>query len=171
MSASRIRIWQSQSDHLTLSGSGLLPRFSRPFREISDLHGLAHRLETGEQAWPVQLELELWPFQLSIANSATAALRLCVADWLERAYLQRSELVIFSDYTGEATEGVTISRRLAWRACCTKLPEGISADLGLHADNGLPHIAVFHVTEDGGFTDFDSVGSYSAASPARPWTE
>ncbi len=171
MSGARIRIWQSQSDHLTLSGSGLTPKFSRPFRQLEDLHGLVHRLESGEQAWPVQLELELWPFQLSIANSASAAIRLCVADWLERAYVQRSELIIFSAYTGEATEGVAISRDLAWRVVPSAWPEGIAADLGLQADNGLPHLLVLNVTEDGTFSDFDSVGSYSPASPARPWTE
>ncbi|MCB1219283.1 MAG: hypothetical protein H7A35_05445 [Planctomycetales bacterium] len=171
MSTSRIRIWQSQSDHLTLSGSAVRPKFSRPFREASDLYGLVHRLESGEQAWVVQLELELWPFQLSIANSAAATTRLCVADWLERAYLQRSELVIFSEFTGEATDGISISRDLAWRGSLTALPEGIAADLGMQADNGLPHIALFHVVEDGSFANFDSVGSYTAASPARPWTE
>ncbi|MCB1216425.1 hypothetical protein KDL44_03480 [bacterium] len=171
MNTTRIRLWQSQSDHLTLSGSGLSQRWSQPYREHTDLYGLTHRLESGEQAWPVALELEVWPFQLSIANAASAAIRLCCADWLERAHLQRSELIVFSDYLGEATEGIAINRQLAWRCVLTRLPEGLSADLGMHADNGLPLLVGLHVMENGVFSSFDSVGSYSPASPARPWTE
>lgn len=170
MSTARIRLWLSQNDHITLSGSGLTQQFSKPWRIIEDLHGLSHRLESGERSWPLQLELELWPWQLSLANAATAAQRLCVADWLEQAIELRTELVVFSDWSGLATEGVAIIRQLAWRCVITELPEAISADLGFQADNGLPLLCRLHVTEDGTFSNFDSVGSYSPASPARPWT-
>ena len=171
MSAARIRLWLSQSDHITLEASALRPGWSQPFTELRDLHGLTHRLESGERCWQDSLELELWPFQLSIASAATAPQRICVADWLERAFRLRTELVVFSDFTGEATDGVAITRRLAWRAVITALPPELAADLGMHADNGLPHLLKLHAFEDGTFTDFDSVGTYAAASPARPWTD
>ena len=170
MSTARIRLWLSQSDHITLSGSGLTRQYSRPWRLIEDLHGLAHRLETGERSWPVQLELELWPWQLSLASAATAPTRLCVADWLEQALALRLELVVFSDWSGLAGDGVAILRQLAWRCVITELPPALSADLGFTADSGLPLICRLHVSEDGSFGNFDSVGSYSPASPARPWT-
>jgi hypothetical protein len=171
MSTQRIRIWQSQNDKLTLTGSALTQQHSRPWRLVEDLHGLGHRLESGERAWPVQLELELWPWQLSIANADTAALRLCAADWLERAHKLRQELVIFADWSGLATDDITISHALAWRCVLTELPSALSTDLGFQQDNGLPLLCRFHVTEDGSFSNFDSVGTYLAASPARPWTE
>lgn len=167
-STAQIRIWQTSIDYITLDYAVAQVRYSQQGERIRDRLGLVHRIAPGTLRYPTGLVLALIPEELSNRNSATAPTRRTVVDWLELYYRTQAELLLYSSAETLDDGGNALTRNLAYKCYIERLPESHFASLAtLDNPQELLEIELL-VTEDGTFSDFDTLASYSPYSPARP---
>jgi hypothetical protein len=164
----RIRIWQSSTDYITLSYATVQVGYSPQGERIRDRLGLVHRIAPSTRRYPTGLALTLIPEELTLKNNAGAATRRTVLEWLEHFFRAQAELVVYSAAATLDAEGEVLTRNLAWRCFIESLPERCFGSLAQFETAALPLELELLVTEDGTFTDFSSLATYSAYSPARP---
>jgi len=164
----KIRIWQSSTDYITLSYATVQVGYSPQGERIRDRLGLVHRISPSTRRYPTGLILTLIPEELTLLNNSAAATRRTVLEWLEHFFRVQAELVVYSAAATVAAEGEALTRNLAWRCFIESLPGAYFGSLAQLEAAQLPLELELLVTEDGTFTDFSSLATYSAYSPARP---
>ena len=167
-STSQIRIWQSATDYITLDFATAQVRYSQQGERIRDRVGLVHRIAPSTVRYPTGLVLALVPEELSKLNNAAAATRRTVLEWLEVFFRTQAELVLYSSAETLDDEGNALTRNLAYKCFIENLPDSHFASLAtLDSPTELLELELL-VTEDGTFSNFDSLAGYSVYSPARP---
>lgn len=165
---SQIRIWKDATDYITLDFATAQVGYSQQGERIRDRLGLLHRIIPNAVRYPTALVLTLIPEELCTLNNSGATTRRAVLDWLEYFFRYQVELVLYSSAETLDDEGGALTRNLAYKCYIERLPESHFASLAtLDSPSQLLEVELL-VTEDGTFSDFDSLASYSAYSPARP---
>ncbi len=165
---SQIRIWQSTIDYITLDYATAQVRYSPQGERIRDRLGLVHRIVPSTSRYPTGLVLTLIPGELSKLNNAAASTRRSVVEWLELFFRTQAELLLYSSAETLDDEGNALTRNLAYRCYIERLPESHFASLAVLDNPGQMLEIKLLVTEDGTFSDFTTLASYSPYSPARP---
>jgi hypothetical protein len=183
----RIRLWLTNNDHLTLDYATLRAHYAESGERILDRRGLLHRIAPPGHRYPVALSLALLPEELTRLSASTAPVQRSALEWLDLHFRAQSELLLYCSGAGytsrqeswglDAAENSlpapALSRNLAYRVFIDSLPPEVGGSLGqiLTAASGLGNDGLLelglHVSEDGLFTDFDSLSSYSAFDPPR----
>jgi hypothetical protein len=164
---SQVRLWAAGPEHATLSYAQVRVHYSEQGERIRDRLGLLHRISPNCMRYPTGLTLSVLAEELTQLN--TLGPPRSVLDWLEYHFRAQSELVVF--VRGETlSTGGGLNRLLAYKGRLDELPP--------HYFGTLPTIGggpeylelLLTVHEDGTFTDFDDLGTYTATIPARPGT-
>lgn len=163
---SRIRVWAAGPEHITLSYAQLRVHYSEQGERIRDRLGLLHRISANCMRYPTGLTLNLLAEELTKMNTLGPA--RSVLEWLEYQFRAQSELVIFALGATLADNGGELARKLAYKAYIDELPPYCFGTLP--AVGGGPEYLELGLTvhEDGIFTDFSDLGTYSPCLPARP---
>ncbi|HES58364.1 MAG TPA: hypothetical protein ENO21_02930 [Firmicutes bacterium] len=165
---SQVRLWAASDDFITLSYAWARVRLSNPGERITDRMGLVHRVSPGTEGYPVALTIGLDAGELLEMNNAGATVHRSVLEWLEFYCRKQAALVAYLRGETLAVDGSPLSRLLAYTVYIEELPEDYFGTLP--AIGGGPESIELRllITEDGTFGNFDTLGSYSAYSPARP---
>jgi hypothetical protein len=168
---SSVRIWQSVSDHITLDYATVRVHYEPAGERVRDRRGLLHAILPAGARYPSALTIGVLAEELTGLNCAGASSPYCVLEWLERMFRNQASLLVFVRGETLATDGSAITRNLAYLGFLDSLPEEYSGTLPI-IGGGPEYVELrFHVTQDGRFTNFNSLGSYAAYSPARPGGE
>lgn len=165
---SQIRLWQASNDYITLSYASAAVHYQRQGEQITDRLGLVHRVQPPIDNYPVALVISVLAEELTMANNANAPTRRSVLEWLEYYFRKKAELVVYLHGATLMEGGGDLNRMLAYKAYIDELPADYFGSLP-RIGNGPEMAEIWmHITEDGVFTDFGSLSSYSPYSPARP---
>lgn len=165
---SQIRLWAVSDDYITLSYAWARVRFSNPGERITDRLGLVHRVSPGAEGYPVTLTIGLDAGELLEMNNAGAPVQRTVLEWLEYYSRKQAELVAYLRGETLAVDGSPLNRLLAYTAYIEELPEDYFGTLPVIGGGPESVELSLLITEDGTFSDFETLSSYSAYSPARP---
>ena len=166
---SRIRLFAPGPEQITLKYAQARVKYGEQGERIYDRQGLLHRISSGCARYPTELAISLLPEELT-ALSSGGTVRTVLA-WLEYHFRAQSELVVYIKGDTLADDGGAVARYLAYKARLDELPAEYFGTLPVIGD-GPEYIEVrLTVHEDGEFSDFDDLGSYTPYLPARPGTE
>jgi len=164
---SRIRIHTIGPDSITLDFAQLRVHYVEQGERIRDRLGLVHRIIPNMPRYPIQLTIRLVPEELTRMNDYPVRAKT-VLEFFDKYFRQQSEVVIFSLGVTLAEGGSTLTRNLAYKGYIDELPLEYFGTLPV-VGGGPEQVEVgFSVHEDGTFSDFGDLGSYSAYTPARP---
>jgi hypothetical protein len=163
---SQVRIWAPGPEHITLSYAQVRVHYSEQGERIRDRLGLLHRISAGCMRYPTGLVLGLLAEELTMRNTLGPV--RSVLDWLEYQFRAQSELVVFLLGETLMEGGGDLTRPMAYKAYLDELPPHFFGTLP--TVGGGPEYLELTLTvhEDGTFTDFSDLGTYSACTPARP---
>jgi hypothetical protein len=163
---SRIRIWLSSIDYITLDYAQARLSYSQSGERIRDRNGLLHRVAPPGARYPVRLTLRLLAEELLTQCSAGSAYT-CVLDWLTTCFRVQAQLVLYMQDASLGSGGSQISRQIACAGYIDTMCEDFSASLSSNGSSEYVELE-FHVYADGTFSSFDTLSSYQAYTPARP---
>ena len=166
---STIRVWSLGPDSVTLSYAQLLVHYSPQGELLTDRLGLVHHIRAGCARYPTGLTLRILAEELTLLSDGSQP--QSVLAWLEYHFRAQSELVVYIKGDTLADDGGAVARYLAYKARLDELPAEYFGTLPVIGDGPEYIEARLTVHEDGGFSDFDDLGSYAPYSPARPGTE
>lgn len=168
MLESCIRLWATTDDYITLDYAGAQVYYEPSGERIADRNGLVHRIAPGAERYPVWLTLSLLPEELLARNSESATVQRSVLEWLEMCLRGSSLITAFVAGETLLPDGATtLTRNTAYRGYIEEISGGL-ASLPGGAAHGEPVLLRLLITEDGSFSDFDALASYSPHEPARP---
>lgn len=179
---SSIRIWLTANDYLTFEYAAASLQYEPQGERIRDRNGIVHRISSPVQRYPSWLLLSLPSADLMRTNNSSAPLPRSALEWLDAAFRQQSELTVFVSGASLASDSSAIARQLAYvgkldelaGAGLCSLPGRLSI-----AGRGSPGPASLgtdpdwlelrlHVSQDGSFSDFEQLASYTQYQPPRP---
>jgi len=165
---SEIRLWAASDDYITLCYAWARVRLSNPGERITDRMGLAHRITPNVDSYPIGLTIGLDATELLGMNNSGATTARTVLEWLEYYCRKQAQLAVYLRGETLSTDGSALSRLLAYLGYIEELPEDYFGTLPVIGDG--PESVEFSmlIDDDGAFSDFDTLSSYSAYSPARP---
>ncbi len=167
---SKIRLWQSASDYITLRYAQVRVHYEQSGERVRDRLGQLHAVIYSTTRYPSALTIGVLAEELTGMNAAGAPTPRSVLDWLELMFRAQAELLVYAYGATLGAGGTALQRLLAYRGFIDSLPEEYFGTLPV-IGGGPEYVELrLMVTEDGRFSDFDSLGSYSAYSPARPET-
>jgi len=164
---SQVRLWAAGPEHITLSYAQVRVLYSEQGERIRDRLGLLHRISPACMRYPTGLVVSVLAEELTLVN--TLGPTRSVLEWLDYHFRAQSELVVF--VRGETlSPGGELSRRLAYKGRLDELPPFYFGTLPV-VGGGPDYVElVLTVHEDGTFTDFSNLATYTATVPARPGT-
>ena len=165
---SQVRLWAASNDFITLEYAWARVRLNNPGERVTDRLGLLHRIAPGVESYPVGLAVGLAAGELTGVNNSGAPVPRSVLHWLEYYCRKQAQLVVYLRGETLANDGSALTRLLAYVGYIEELPEDYFGTLPAIGDGAESVELSLLVTEDGAFSTFDSLGSYSAYSPARP---
>jgi len=165
---SQIRLWRASNDYITLNYAQARVRYTEQGERIRDRLGLTHRIAPSTERYPTGLTLNLIAEELLSTNNGGAPEPRTVLEWLEHWFQGNAELVVYVKGDALAVGGGALARYLAYKTYIEELPAEYFGTLPV-IGTGAEWIEVpMLVSEDGTFSDFDSLGSYTPREPARP---
>lgn len=164
---SQVRLWAAGPEHVTLSYAQVRVHYSEQGERIRDRLGLLHRITPDCMRYPTGLTLGILAEELT--QLSTLGPVRSVLDWLEYHFRAQSELVVF--VRGETlSPGGELKRYLAYKGRLDELPAEYFGTLPT-VGGGPEYVEVLlTVHEDGTFSDFSNLATYTATVPARPGT-
>ena len=158
---SRIRLWRAANDYITLDYARATVSYLEQGERIRDRLGLLHRIVPAAERYPAVLGIALLPEELTRLNNPQAPTRRNLIEWLELWFQVHAELVVYVRGETLDDEGGALTRQLAYKAVLDELPREYFVTLPVIA--GGPEYAELSltITEDGSFSDFDALGSYT----------
>jgi hypothetical protein len=175
-----LRIWLDADDYLTFDYAVATVQYEQDGERIRDREGRVHRIASATIRYPAWLYVTLPDTALTALNSESAASSLTALVWLERVFRIQSPLTVFVLGSSLDDSGQPLKRWLAYRCRLDELigpgfcslpgtlsSGGRQAALAMQGDTDWLELRL-HVSEDGSFSDFDDVESFSEYTPALP---
>jgi hypothetical protein len=163
---SRVRVWAAGPEHITLSYAQVRVHYTEQGERIRDRLGLLHRISAGCMRYPTGLTLALLAEELTAGSTLGPA--RSVLDWLDYHFRAQSELVVFVSGKTLVEGGGDLARSMAYKCYLDELPACFFGTLPIIGVGPEYVELALTVHEDGTFTDFDDLGTYSPCMPARP---
>ena len=138
---------------------------------VIDGNGAGNSVDEGGGTGPAQFIGVMYrnsSGELTGVNNSGAPVPRSVLHWLEYYCRKQAQLVVYLRGETLADDGSALNRLLAYVGYIDELPEDYFGTLPAIGDGAESVELSLLVTEDGAFSNFDSLGSYSAYSPARP---
>jgi len=163
---SRIRIHTVGPDSITLDFAQLSVHYGVQGERIRDRWGLIHRIALNEPRYPSGLTIRLVAEELTRMNDYPVRAKT-VLEFFDKHLREQTEVVLFCRGVTLAEGGSELERNLAYRAHIDELSPEYFGTLPVVGD-GPEYVEVtLTVHEDGAFSDFDNLGSYTPYTPAR----
>jgi hypothetical protein len=164
---SSVRIWQNVGDYITLTYATARVHYEQSGERVRDRRGLVHAVRPSGERYPCALTLGILAEELAGLNCPGAQERLSVLDWLERMFRYQADLLVFLRGETLAQDGSVLTRNLGYFGFIDSLPEEYFGTLA--GASGWPEYVElrFHVKDDGRFSNFEDITSYSSYSPTR----
>jgi hypothetical protein len=177
MLSTTIRLWATPSDFITLDYACAQVYYEPSGERIADRNGLVHRITPGGERYPVWLSISILPEELCARNCESASVARSVLEWLELCLRGQSLITVF--VAGETlradASAAPLIRNIAYRGYVEDVSSGLASLPGSASNSafasgasaGEAVLLRMLVVEDGAFSDFDALGSYSAHEPGR----
>jgi len=164
---SRIRIHTIGPDSITLDYAQLQVHYAEQGERIRDRLGLVHRIIPNILRYPTQLTIRLVAEELTRMNDYPVRAKT-VLEFFDKYFREQSGVMVFSLGATLAEGGGALNRNLAYKGYIDWLPQEYFGTLPV-VGGGPEQVEVgLSVHEDGSFSDFDNLGSYSPYTPERP---
>ena len=165
---SQIRIWKTSDDYITLDYAQSRVHYAEQGERIRDRLGLVHRIAPGVARYPIALTLSILAEELTRMNASGASTPRSVLEWLEYYFRGQAMLVVYLKGETLAMDGSDLTRDLAYKAYIEDLPQEFFGTLPIVGSGPEMVELPMLVTDDGTFSNFDSLESYVEFTPLRP---